>query len=50
MAHATRSGNTKPQEEIPMKRTLKYLRRVGVIAAAAAATGLLLTSGPALGP
>ena len=31
-----------------MKRTLQYLRRVGAIAAAAAAAGLLLSSGPAL--
>jgi branched-chain amino acid transport system substrate-binding protein len=47
MARASRSGNTKPQEEIPMKQTLKHLRRVGAIAAAATAAGLLLISGPA---
>jgi hypothetical protein len=47
MARAPRSGNTKPQKEIPMKRTLNHLRRVGAIAAAAAATGLLLIPGPA---
>ena len=30
-----------------MKQTLKHLRRVGAITAAAAAAGLLLISGPA---
>jgi branched-chain amino acid transport system substrate-binding protein len=48
MARAPRSGNTKPQEEIPMKRTLNHLRRVGAIAAVAAAAGLLLQAGTAL--
>src|SRR5439155_11294587 len=40
---ASRSGTTQSQEKSPMKPTLKNLRRFGAVAAAAA--GLLLTSG-----